>query len=168
MVKLHSFLVLTQDTGEWSGSVVSHLTPVREPPVTARQEDGWSPQSVWRGSKEKRACSSYKSNPSHSGRRLVTTQNEPSQRLRITATSEHLCLLQSIHNYLLSKISDQNFETIYIEHTSHNSDTLNPHCSLTLKIFCRSTQGCYRYTARMNAVQSPETNNRIAEHLYSG
>lgn len=68
------------------------------------------PQSVWGGSKQKSVCSTYESNPIHSGRRLVTTQNEPSQRLRITATSEHFRLLQSTHKYLPWKTSDQNFE----------------------------------------------------------
>jgi hypothetical protein len=79
MVYLHSFLVLALNTGGWSGSLVSHLTPVTEPPVNTKQEDGWAPKSVGSGSKEKSVCS-YESNPGHSGLRLVTTQNELSQR----------------------------------------------------------------------------------------
>ena len=57
MVYLHPFLVLALNTGEWSGSRVNHLIPVREPPVTAKQADGWAPESVGSGSKENSVCS---------------------------------------------------------------------------------------------------------------
>jgi len=57
VVYLHSFLVLALDAGGWSGLGVSHLTPVREPPVTAKQEDGWAPESVGSDSKENSVCS---------------------------------------------------------------------------------------------------------------
>ena len=77
MVYFHSFLVLALDRGEWSGSIASHLIPVKEPPVTDRQENSWATKSVWSGDREKSACSSQESKSS----RLVTIQNKPSHCL---------------------------------------------------------------------------------------
>ena len=97
MVYFHSFLVLALDRGEWSGSIASHLIPVKEPPVTDRQENSWATKSVWSGDREKSACSSQESKSS----RLVTIQNKPFQCLTYHCyVRAPLSLLQSTHKYL--------------------------------------------------------------------